>query len=751
MKYIPISFIEDLLNSKKIESFLKEYKHYNNNYTLLDYISNMESYIYAYLMLDIENDQLLYIVDILNNYINFVILPLSKRKPLILIKSKLCKIMIKIYNNNEVEINPNCVDYIKSFPHSHLYMTFSSNKSVIKSKIIALNSIRLLSLYLEMTNETSFLFETYFNVKKMRNSILNSNLKSYFLFNDVPRSFIYDEDIFINILTIEGNLDFINSINLKNCVDKNKLFIKERLMNLGDSKKLNLLCNKNFIINNSELLILIIMTIRDKKLLNISDIPSAKKLDYEDYRTIYSSFNGDEIKDQLQKNLNKKNILAIKGLLIYVELEEILDLLDKIFVNKNILLEYVIRLKNNELMRIMGDLRFINYLGKYNYIIFVSKLNLNDSEKVSLVNNYNFRNKYKISKIKSFDTFLCSVINELNAKIGKKPSNVSLIDSLCFYGEYDDFLKIQNNICQLIEALYSRKYVKYQLDCETSIILLKYFLDIFSPSVKVIAVKNNYLNGEMVKILYDKKLGNYKVFINKTCLNNDTFFSKLALFLIVSEFKSVKSVNQSLVNKNSLSVLINTKKLLVLKKLNQQYLNFNDNFIKRLLDDEFTLDYYKISDSKIDVLFEQLYTINDIKKMMKYYPILSLEYESDGHKKNIISLIYDKYEVKLKMKMAIKKDALNRKISYLKNETVVYDYLLTKKTFVDFNQLNDFKLNEIIDEIKCVIDFDYKNKKLNREKNQVIKVLVNKYILQLKNNRLNKYYKKFYNTFKDII
>ena len=33
-------------------------------------------------------------------------------------------------------------------------------------------------------------------------------------------------------------------------------------------------------------------------------------------------------------------------------------------------------------MRIMGDLRFINYLGKYNYIIFVSKLNLNDSEKV---------------------------------------------------------------------------------------------------------------------------------------------------------------------------------------------------------------------------------------------------------------------------------------------------------------------------------------------------------------------------------
>ena len=343
------------------------------------------------------------------------------------------------------------------------------------------------------------------------------------------------------------------------------------------------------------------------------------------------------------------------------------------------------------------------------------------------------------------------MINELNAKIGKKPSNVSLIDSLCFYGEYDDFLKIQNNICQLIEALYSRKYVKYQLDCETSIILLKYFLDIFSPSVKVIAVKNNYLNGEMVKILYDKKLGNYKVFINKTCLNNDTFFSKLALFLIVSEFKSVKSVNQSLVNKNSLSVLINTKKLLVLKKLNQQYLNFNDNFIKRLLDDEFTLDYYKISDSKIDVLFEQLYTINDIKKMMKYYPILSLEYEGDGHKKNIISLIYDKYEVKLKMKMAIKKDALNRKISYLKNETVVYDYLLTKKTFVDFNQLNDFKLNEIIDEIKCVIDFDYKNKKLNREKNQVIKVLVNKYILQLKNNRLNKYYKKFYNTFKDII
>ena len=474
MRYIPISQIEEIINLDKIKNLYKQHKNYNGNYSLTDYMANIESYIYAYLMLEIKSEQTIYIINIMEKYIDGLIIPLSKKDPLIFLKSKLCKIIIKIYNNIGVEINSNCIKYIKEFPHSNLYMSFTGNKKKIKSKIIELKSITLLSSYIEITNDTKFLFETYYNIKKMRKDIINSKLKLYFSINEIPRKFMYEDEILLEILEIKENITKLNN-NIKSA---NKSFIIKRILKLKDEDKIILLKNPNFIVNNTDLMMSIISTLNNKKTIDISGLSNYNNIDYEDYRLLYSFFNKEEIKAQLHKNIELKNIAGIKGIFINLEVEDSIKTIEKIYVNKIVLLEYISQLSKPDLKKIITNINFINYLKKYNYVILISKLNMNEQEKRELINNQEFRNKYKVNKIDDFKNYLNKIIEEINYKINKKPTDIKLIDTIYFYGKFDNYYIIQDNIFQIIEAIYTKKYNNLNIDNETSINLLKEFLKI---------------------------------------------------------------------------------------------------------------------------------------------------------------------------------------------------------------------------------------------------------------------------------
>ena len=103
---------------------------------------------------------------------------------------------------------------------------------------------------------------------------------------------------------------------------------------------------------------------------------------------------------------------------------------------------------------------------------------MNEQEKRELINNKEFRNKYKVNKIDDFKNYLNKIIEEINYKINKKPTDIKLIDTIYFYGKFDNYYIIQDNIFQIIEAIYTKKYNNLNIDNETSINLLKEFLKI---------------------------------------------------------------------------------------------------------------------------------------------------------------------------------------------------------------------------------------------------------------------------------
>ena len=262
-------------------------------------------------------------------------------------------------------------------------------------------------------------------------------------------------------------------------------------------------------------------------------------------------------------------------------------------------------------------------------------------------------------------------------------------------------------------------------------------------NIKIQISRNKYFNENIVNIKYNKKNNKYTILINKICLKNEKFFNKIALSIIVNEIKTIKNIKK--INSNKIDLLLQTKKSLILKKINSKYLDYDVNFIKSLIDEKDLLfDDKHLNEYKIDVLFKKIYTKYEIRELLKNYPVLALEFENDGEEKNIISLIYDRY----KLKLTIKRNNINSKEMYkLKTDLNVYEHLLTKKTYLDIKQINNDYIEKIIEEIKETLQFDYKNDELNKEKTKIIQIIVNKYLLQLKNNNLITYYEKIFNTF----
>ena len=748
MRYIPINEIEKILETKQIEKIIKTK---TKKYTLNEYIINIESYIYAYLMLDLNNDNIIYIMNCIGKYIEHIIIPLAEKDSLIFLKSKICEILLKTSKNIKTEINNECTEYIQAFPYNNLYNKFNNISDKIKKKIISEKSVKYLIKYMNIIDDQTFLYNTYYTKENLREKILNTELLKYFYLENLPKKFIYEENIFISIVTIKENISFINQINSRNYNGTKYILIKEYLLKMSDTGKKQVLTNPNFKLNNSDLLIYMMATMKDKKNYNINEIANIKNLDYENYKLLYSFFTKDEIQTHFNYNLNLNNISALKGMLVYLEPDQVIKLVQKQYINKYRFLEYLNNLKMSQVIELLQNINIITYLKKYNYILLIKKLNLTDKQKLSLINNITFRTKYKVKKAYSLIDVYNKVNEDIIKKIEKKSTNINMIDSLIFMQNKDYNNILEKNIKPIIEKLCENKYKNTFLDNETSIFLLKLYLSKQNTNVKIKICRNKYFQNNIIKTKYNKRTQKYHIYINKILINDECFFDNLTITLIINEINCLKYLYNSEIQSDKIKMLNTTKKILIIKKINSKYaeekkININTPLINY---NRMMSSYEQIELSKINELFIKLYTKYEIRYLLEKYPILTYEFENDGQEKSIISILYDKYEIEL----LIKRNARNKKSKNnyeLKKIQNLYEKILIQKTFIDGKNIGEKKLIRTIKELNYVIKFDFKSKILNVEKEKIIKIIINKYIKVLKSKKYQKYISQFQEMLQNI-
>lgn len=97
-KYIEFEVLETILSSSNAVNSLLEYEDNKNifeeRYTFLDYLSNLDSYLYGLMLLPPEDITKLKIW--INNYIKYLYLPLIEKDNLFIVKSKVISEIIKI-------------------------------------------------------------------------------------------------------------------------------------------------------------------------------------------------------------------------------------------------------------------------------------------------------------------------------------------------------------------------------------------------------------------------------------------------------------------------------------------------------------------------------------------------------------------------------------------------------------------------------------------------------------------------------
>lgn len=106
-KYIKFGVLETILSSSNAVSDLLKLEGLENNleedFSFLDYVSNLDSYLYGLIILPPEDIKKLSIW--LNNYINNLYIPLLEKDSLYLVKSKLISEIFKLKTQNS-KIDP---------------------------------------------------------------------------------------------------------------------------------------------------------------------------------------------------------------------------------------------------------------------------------------------------------------------------------------------------------------------------------------------------------------------------------------------------------------------------------------------------------------------------------------------------------------------------------------------------------------------------------------------------------------------
>ena len=171
--YIEFGVLETILSSSnavnKLLHFEENMDLFERRYTFEDYISNLDSYLYGVSILpDIE---LSIIKKYVNNYINYLYIPLIELDNLYIVKSRFIKEIINL-KNNKSKIN----DKYKDFILLEIYMKLNNVVKIngdglrtILSKLISDEFfLEYLTIYYDIYNDKSFIKNLYFNNKELK-------------------------------------------------------------------------------------------------------------------------------------------------------------------------------------------------------------------------------------------------------------------------------------------------------------------------------------------------------------------------------------------------------------------------------------------------------------------------------------------------------------------------------------------------------------------------------------------------------
>lgn len=134
-KYIEFGVLETILSNSNMVNNLLEFennkKFFEERYSFLDYLSNLDSYLYGLVLLPPENINDLKIW--INNYINYLYIPLISSDCLYIVKSKLISEISKLSYNNS-RINEKVLDLCQDIL-SKIKLSVWENKELLEHKL----------------------------------------------------------------------------------------------------------------------------------------------------------------------------------------------------------------------------------------------------------------------------------------------------------------------------------------------------------------------------------------------------------------------------------------------------------------------------------------------------------------------------------------------------------------------------------------------------------------------------------------
>ena len=104
----------------------------NGKYSLDDYLSNIDSYLYGIVQLPSNNIE--EIKEWIKNYIHYLYIPLVNKEPLYIIKSRFINEIFKLENNSS-KINEELQSFIESKIITYLKNTFDQKEEIIEKEI----------------------------------------------------------------------------------------------------------------------------------------------------------------------------------------------------------------------------------------------------------------------------------------------------------------------------------------------------------------------------------------------------------------------------------------------------------------------------------------------------------------------------------------------------------------------------------------------------------------------------------------
>lgn len=596
--------------------------------------------------------------------------------------------------------------------------------------------------------------------KEIRNLILNKNtsnrLKECFINNDLINEKLTEEELFY--LLLNGNYELIVKLLRKTTtyqmLIKDNMLIVDLFNNYEEKLRLILLKNQIYshLLFNKFDEIYNTLSVKETNLI-FENKELLKKLDGETINYFLAKY-PKELKQYLENeeltNLIEQRCInyQIKAINLYIpKIKK--DLIIHYFFSKNIIkrlssndLAYAINsLSETEQIEVIKKIVEIGKVSIYKIALVIDKLNVND-------------NKKQICFTKIYNKNYKEIINEADKKVTKYINNFCSNDLL---EELKEDIK-ERDIGKNIDILK----IYEELKCYSYMFLSKTYFEVFITLFANEKLKEKHIESEVVtEILAKQNCGLYRqnkvlvnsLYIKETLFENIEIFKTIAHELthhrqnekyqnLIYDYDTLKQVKDEILKdrvKNYYKIYrnyfvsnyeceafleeikTNYKLLKELNCLEEKDINKMINLTKKLMNCKNQTDRIgrKFKTYSLSYYFDKAVQKQEIPRFLKEYPILSLEYNSDGSKISLIDLIESFAEAK--------RNLLKEKSQSTIQKFVFYKKLLDDKMYKNQKHISKEEYLLLLKEIKVLIHYKSNDFIFNEKKEEIIEY-VNKII-----------------------